>query len=157
MARLLFAVGVKDAAVDLLSEVVKNNHDNELLAIDVQQIFDKARMSEEGLEVVGAARQEANQMMNHGVILWKEGHYADAVESMRIARKALPSNVRILLNFTQILIAAMKKNGYDEEMAAEATEVLMQVDKIAPNQRRFAQLMDQLATLSPSAASPERG
>jgi thioredoxin-like negative regulator of GroEL len=150
MARLLFAVGVKDAAVELLREVVKNNHDNDLLAADVQQIFDAARMSDEGMEVVGTARQEATEMMDRGVILWKEGQYADAVESMRAACKTLPLNVRILLNFAQILIANMKKHGCDPDMIVEAREVLQQVDKLAPNQRRFAQLMEQLEALSPS-------
>jgi len=157
MARLLFAVGVKDAAVDLLREVVKNNHDNDVLSADVQQIFDNAKMSEEGMEVVDAARQEASEMMDRGVILWKEGQFAEAVESMRAARKAVPSNARILLNCTQIMIAYMKKYGCDPDMLAEAREVLRRVDKLAPNQRRFAQLMEQLEALSPSSESSEVG
>jgi len=149
MARLLFAVGVKDAAADLLREVMKNNHDNDLLAADAQQIFDKARMSEAGAELINGARKEAGEIMDRGVMLWKGGQVAEAVDWMRNARKTLPSNVRILLNFSQIAIAAMRKNGYDAEMAVEANDSLILVDKIAPNQRRFAQLMEQLIDLTP--------
>lgn len=155
MARLLFAVGVKDAPVDLLREVVKNNHDNAALAAEVQEIFDKARMSEQGEELVSTSRREATEMMNRGVLLWKGGKLAEAVEWMRNARIALPSNVRILLNFGQILIATMQQDGYDPALAAETKEVLNHADKLAPNQRRFALLMEQLTALAPAPDSKE--
>ena len=48
MATLLFAVGVKEAPVELLCYVIRNNHDNTVLLDEVQAIFDKARMGEEG-------------------------------------------------------------------------------------------------------------
>lgn len=151
MARLLFAVGVKDAPKELLAQVVKNNHDNPSIALEVQQIFDKARMSEEGAEVVNNSRQEAIEVMDRGVMLWKEGQLAEAVEWMRKARQSLPSNVRVLFNFAQILIAYMEKHGAEPAMAIEAREVLLHADKLAPSQRRFAQLMEQLAIVSPDA------
>ncbi|MES2046963.1 MAG: tetratricopeptide repeat protein [Pseudomonadota bacterium] len=150
MARLLFAVGVKDAPVDLLRELIKNNHDNDQLSEQVQQIFDKARMSEEGAELVSASRQEASEKMNQGVLLWKEGKLTEAVAWMRQARIAMPANIRILFNFAHIMVASLKAHGFDPVMAAETREVLEQVDKLAPNQRRFAQLMEQLAILSPT-------
>lgn len=148
MARLMFAVGVKDAPVALLGELIKNNHDNDLLATDIQQIFDKARMSESGAELISTARKESVEVMDRGVILWKGGHLDEAIEWMRTARKNLPTNIRILLNFTHVLIASMQTNGYDPELAAEANEVLMVVDQLSPNLRRFAQLMEQLSALS---------
>lgn len=152
MARLLFAVGVKDAPVDLLRELIKNNHDNEALSQEVLQIFEKARMGEEGAELVSASRHEAGEMMNHGVLLWKEGKLTEAVEWMRQARTAMPVNVRILFNCAHIMIAALKASDADATLAAETKEVLLQVEKLAPNQRRFAQLMEQLAILSPAVA-----
>lgn len=150
MARLLFAVGVKDAPVELLREVVKNNHDNVPLALEVQLIFDKASMSEEGAAVVNAARKEASEMMDRGVILWKAGKLSEAVEWMRNARIALPSNVRVLFNCAHLLIAYMEQNGPDAAMLAEAKKILLHADKLNPNQRRFSQLFKQLAALSPN-------
>ena len=41
------------------------------------------------------------------------------------------------------------------DLANEATEVLLHVDKVLPGQQRFAQLMEQLAALSPTAAQME--
>jgi tetratricopeptide (TPR) repeat protein len=149
MATLLFAVGVKEAATTLLCFVARNNHDNLPLLDQVQQIFDKARLSEEGAEYIRVARKEATDMMNTGVLLWKTGKLDEAVEWMRVARKALPNNLRILFNAAQILISSMQQGGHDAALADEALAVLMHVDALAPGQQRFAQLMEQLAQLAP--------
>ena len=149
MARLLFAVGVKDLAVELLRDVMRNNHDNAPLALEVQQIFDKARMGEQGSEIVKAARREATEMMDRGAMLWKTGKLDEAVEWMRQARTALPSNVRVLFNCAHLLIAYMQQRSADPAMLAEARKMLLLADKLAPGQRRFAQLLKQLAALSP--------
>lgn len=150
MARLLFAVGVKDAPVELLRDLVKNNHDNEQLAQEVQQIFDKSRMGEQGAELVARTRQEVTEMMDRGVLLWKDGKLDEAAAWMRNARTKLPSNVRVLFNFAHILISTMQQQGSDAPMAAEAREMLLLADNLAPNQRRFAQLMELLAPLMPA-------
>ena len=99
--------------------------------------------------LIKASRQEAADMMNKGVLLWKTGKLIEAVEWMRVARKALPHNMRILFNSAQILISQLHQTGYVRELAEEAIGVLMHVDAIAPGQLRFAQLMEQLAMLAP--------
>ncbi len=149
MATLLFAVGVKDAPVELLCYVIRNNHDSLLLQDEVQHIFDKARMSEEGVEFIRASKKEAADLMNQGVLLWKTGKLDEAIAWMRDARTALPNNLRILFNAAQILITTMQQNGYRITLADEAIEVLLHVDRLQPGQQRFAQLMEQLALLAP--------
>ncbi len=149
MATLLFAVGVKESPVDLLAYVIKNNHDNTLLLDDVQKIFDKARMSEEGMDLIKSSKKEASDLMNQGVLLWKTGKLDEAVAWMRDARAMLPNNLRILFNAVQILISHMQQLGYDEALSQEAYDVLMHVDHILPAQQRSAQLMEQLAALKP--------
>ncbi|WP_338770296.1 response regulator [Massilia sp. METH4] len=152
MATLLFAVGVKEAPVELLCHVVRNNHDNQVLVDEVQKIFDKARMSEEGVDLIAAARKEAAEMMNQGVLLWKTGRLDEAVAWMRESRERLPDNMRILFNSAQMLISRMQQQGYDEELMIEANGVLMHVDALAPGQQRFAQLVEQLQELVPRRA-----
>ena len=149
MATLLFAVGVKDAPVELLCYVVRNNDDNTVLHEEVQGIFDKARMGEEGSALIMSSRKEASDMMNKGVLLWKTGKLEEAVDWMREARGKLPSNMRILFNSAQILISHLQEKGYNDALAAEANDVLMHVDRIAPGQQRFAQLIEQLQMLMP--------
>ena len=149
MATLLFAVGVKEAPVELLCYVTRNNHDNAVLLDEVQAIFEKARMGEEGEELIRAAKKQASDLMNQGVLLWKTGKLGEAVRWMRSARAKLPNNQRILFNAAQVLVSHMREKGYDELLAAEAHEVLAHVDRLQPGQQRFAQLMEQLAALAP--------
>jgi len=156
MATLLFAVGVKDAPAELLCHVVRNNHDNPVLVDEVQAIFDKARLGDEGAAMIAEARREASEMMNKGVLLWKTGKLVEAVEWMREARVRLPDNMRILFNSAQMLINHMQLHGYDEALMIEANGVLMHVDDLSPGQQRFAQLVEQLQMLIPGRAqTPE--
>ncbi|MFC0253716.1 tetratricopeptide repeat protein [Massilia consociata] len=155
MATLLFAVGVREAPVELLCYVIRNNHDNTLLQDEVQKIFEKARMGEEGEALIRGARKEAIDLMNQGVLLWKTGKLRDAVEWMRKARAALPHNVRILFNSAQILVSHMQQRGFDIALSDEAHAVLVHVDKLQPGQQRFAQLMEQLKLLVPKEESPD--
>jgi tetratricopeptide (TPR) repeat protein len=154
LATLLFAVGVKDAPVELLCYVIRNNHDNPLLLDEVQKIFDKARLGDEGQDLIRASKKEATDLMNQGVLLWKTGKLKDAVEWMRQARKKVPNNQRILFNAAQILVSHLQQHGYDTALSSEAYEVLHHVDRLLPGQQRFAQLMEQLAQLQPA---PEGG
>ncbi|MFM9435042.1 CheY-like chemotaxis protein/Tfp pilus assembly protein PilF [Janthinobacterium sp. CG_23.3] len=149
LATLLFAVGVKDAPAELLCYVIKNNHDNQVLQDDVQKIFDKARMAEEGLALILASRKEASDLMNKGVLLWKTDKLGEAVAWMRAARLKLPNNMRILFNSAQIIISHLQQHGFERALSDEAVGVLLHVDRIAPGQQRFAQLMEQLAALAP--------
>jgi len=151
LATLLFAVGVKDAPVELLCYVTRNNHDNALLLDEVQRIFDKARMGDEGLALIRASKKEATDLMNQGVLLWKTGKLAQAVDWMRDARRKLPNNQRILFNAAQILLSHLQQQGYDALLWAEAQDALLRVDQLQPGQQRFAQLMGQLAALQPAA------
>jgi len=149
MATLLFAVGVKGTPGEVLAHVIRNNHDNTLLQDEVQKIFDRARLADEGALIIRTARKEAVDLMNQGVVLWKTGKLPDAVKWMRTARERLPDNVRVLFNAVQILISHMQQRGHDPELELEAREVLEHVDRLQPGQQRFAQLMEQLGALQP--------
>ncbi|MGJ9419003.1 tetratricopeptide repeat protein [Massilia sp. CMS3.1] len=155
MATLLFAVGVKEAPSELLCYVIRNNHDNTLLQGEVQAIFDKARLADEGGDLIRTAKKEAADLMNGGVLLWKTGKLTQAVDWMREARAKLPNNQRILFNAAQVLVSHMREQGYDEALALEAHAVLSHVDRLQPGQQRFAQLMEQLAALAPKAQVSE--
>jgi thioredoxin-like negative regulator of GroEL len=153
LATLLFAVGVKDAPVELLCYVIRNNHDNPLLLDEVQKIFDKARLGDEGVAFIRASKKEASDLMNQGVLLWKTGKLGEAVEWMRNARKAVPNNQRILFNAAQIMVTYLQQQGYDAALSSEAYDILHHVDYLLPGQQRFAQLMEQLTQLQPAPAA----
>ncbi len=156
MATLMFIVGIKEAPIELLCYLIRNNHDNPVLLDDVRRLFAKARMREEGELLIQASRKTASELMDEGVLLWKGGKEAEAIAWTRDARKALPNNLRVLVNAAQILISSLQKNGYNVDLATEANDVLIHIDKIAPGHQRFAQLFEQLSDLSAKAAASNR-
>ena len=159
MARLLFAVGVKEGGTELIVDIVKNHFDKPLVMQEMQEIFTKGRMEVEGAEIIAEARAEATMMMNKGLMMWKGGQLGEAIDYMRACRSKMPSNARFLLNYARILIAYIVENGPDVHYAEEARNVLRQVDILTPNHRRYAEMMEQLASLTPApeaAAPPEQ-
>jgi tetratricopeptide (TPR) repeat protein len=151
MARLFFAVGATKAPVQLLTDLVKNNHDNELLLNEIQGIFENANMDQEGRNIILDSRKQASELMNRGVLLWKTGKLAEAVTWMRHARSLLPNNQRVLLNCAQIYISAMSKTGYDMLLADETREILQQISRIEPAQQRLTTLKASLSAITPLA------
>jgi Flp pilus assembly protein TadD len=127
--------------------VVRNNHDNQALLGEIQQVFVDGGMAEEGAKLVEASRQEAIEIMNRGVLLAREGKLQEALDAMYQARTSLPTNVRVLFNFAFILISYMQKNGANDNLRTDARNALLQANKLEPGDKRFTQLMDALTKL----------
>jgi hypothetical protein len=81
---------------------------------EVQKIFDKAKMGDEGTSLIIASRKEASDLMNKGVLLWKTDKLNEAVAWMRAARKAA-AQLRILFNSAQIIVSFLQQRGYQAD------------------------------------------
>lgn len=149
MAQLLLATGEKDTAVGLLQQEVKNNPENTELLDQVKQVFSEAKMGEQGDALVESSRKASIEQMNRGVMLVREGKIDEAITWMREAREAMPGNARVLFNLAYVLITSLQKNGADAAIATEAHEVLLEANRLAPGEKRFAQLMDSLNAAFP--------
>lgn len=146
-AALLLATGHREAGVELLQSVVKNNHDNVALIAKVQHAFDTAGMGDEGTHLVETSKREAVQLMNEGVLLARDGKLQEAVASMRRAKAAMPANVRVLFNCAYVMIVYLQKVNKDPIIMRDARQALLQANMLAPGEKRFAQLMSQLENL----------
>lgn len=151
MAQLLLVTGEKDTALNLLQQEVKNNPENAKILDQVKQVFGSANMADQGEELVERARKASVEQMNSGVLLVREGKYDEAITVMREARKAMPSNARLLFNLAYVLVTRLQKVGLDAALAAEAREVLLEANRLAPGDKRFAQLMSALDAMYPGS------
>ena len=147
VARLLLATGDHERAVSMLQKEIKNSPENVALLSDINGIFSEANMAEEGARIVEVARQEAKEMMNRGVLLARDGKLEEAVESMRSARRIMPSNVRMLFNFAHVGVAYMQQNGFNSGLASEVRSSLEEANTLAPGDRRYTLQMAALAKL----------
>jgi len=148
VARLLFATGKQERAVEFLQNQVRNNPDNAALLDEVKEIFSNAAMAEEGAALVETSRQEGIEFMNRGVLLARDGSYEEAIASLREARQAMPANVRVLFNLAYVLITRMQKAGRAPELLSEAREALLAANSRQPGLARYVQLRATLDALA---------
>jgi len=146
-AALFFQTGRKEAAVALLSDVVRNNPDDQALLARVSKTYSDAGLHEEGMKWVKAARDEATALMNEGVLLARDRKLPEAVASMRRAVAAMPANVRVLVNCGHVMMLSLEQRD-DPQLRREAVEVLMTALSLAPGDKRCAKLLAQLGALN---------
>ena len=148
MAELMMVTGEKERAAALLQSEVRNNPDDRILLERIQTVFDTGAMSEEGSALVEASRKEAVQLMNQGVLLARDERYEEALAAMRDACERLPGNVRVLFNFAHLGMVVMRKTGVEPALVEEIRQHLQTAHRIAPVEKRYAQLMSQLKALA---------
>lgn len=150
IAHLLMITDNKEKAITLLQNEIKNNPENNILLRDVAKIFEQAGMGEEGNQMIEAFRKEAMITMNRGVLLISKGQYEEAVNAMRDAQAAMPTNMRVLLNLAHVIITYMQKNGSTPELIQEAHDSLLAANELSPGESRFIRLMASLNELTSS-------
>jgi len=153
MARLLMATGDKERAITLLQDEIKNSPENATLLQDVAEIFDQAGMGEEGNKLIETSRQEAMIIMNRGVLLISKGQYEEAINAMRDAHVAMPTNVRVLLNLAYVIITSIQKNEPTPELIKEARNSLLVANELSPGEPRFIRLMASLNEFASSTST----
>ncbi|MCL4758448.1 MAG: tetratricopeptide repeat protein [Rhodocyclaceae bacterium] len=153
MAQFMLTSGETEKALAVLDAEVRNNPENGQLLAEVDKVLEGTDLAEQGRAMIEATRLESIEMMNRGVLLAREERYEDAVSAMRAARDKMPANVRVLLNFSYVLLVALQKTGYDRDRIREARECLLRANTLSPGEKRFAQLMSLLENLEREAAS----
>lgn len=137
MAQSLFALGKKDKAADVLRDVVKNNHESAEISSQVQALFEKEQMAEEGAALVQQSRQEIISINNKGVMLAKEGKFDEGSKLLHQALETMPNNEVIILNLCSLLLGQMRQEGKSAAKIAEVKNLLERVHDLNPANKKF--------------------
>jgi tetratricopeptide (TPR) repeat protein len=127
---LFLATGDKEAAENLVENIVKNNHENVELLSQVNELYNQAGFHDKGEEIVNKSRQEVIELNNQGVLLAKDGKLDEAIRLLNDARTMLPNNKRIMINLVNMAILSMRQNGKNDYLMQMAKECLEQVIKL---------------------------
>lgn len=147
-AELIMETGDKENASELLQMSVKNNHEDEKLIRQINNIFAKGNMQEEGKKLVEMSRKEVADINNRGIALAREGKLDEAVEMLRNAKIMLPNNTRILMNLAYVMVLHMQKNGHNNTLIREARESVDRVAKLNPDsEKQLSQILGMLEAL----------
>jgi tetratricopeptide (TPR) repeat protein len=145
MAQAMLQLGDTDGATAMLRSLVKNNHDNPVLAARVQQVFESASLGEHGRSLIERSRQEVVDINNQGVSLGREGRIEEGVTLLRRAQQELPDNETVLMNLCGLLIVHRKRGGPQEALEAEIRALLQRAQAINPANRKLQEYTAALA------------
>lgn len=141
VAKSCFDLGEKENGLKLIQEIIKNNHEDEVLLKKVQNVFNEADLAEEGTRFIATIRKEVVQINNRGVKLVEAGKLAEAIESFEEAAQKLPGNKTILANTARALLMHVQKNGKDMAMLKRAMVYIKGLQKVAPDYSRIPGLL----------------
>lgn len=147
LAETFMLMGHKDTASNLLQFVVRNNHEDAELAAQVQDVFDKGGMGDEGRALVQSSRQQAIDAMNRGVQLASQGQLEEALAYLNQAKTLMPRNPRLLLNHSYVAISLLQKNGWRHDLEADARRSITTARQVAPGEKRCGELLAKLESL----------
>ncbi|MBA4392946.1 MAG: hypothetical protein C0407_05285 [Desulfobacca sp.] len=148
LAKSCLEVGEKESGLELLKEVIRNNHEDEVLLEKVQTIFNEANLSDEGSRLITSTRKEIIQINNQGVKLVEEGKFSEAMDCFEKAASSLPGNKIIIANTAQALLMVMQKTGKDKSLLRRSKDYLVQLQKIDPNYKKIPTLLEMHENLS---------
>ena len=152
IAEILIEAGQSEGATSLLQYVTRNNHDDEAMLRQAQQVFDKAGMGAAGSAAMAAARRQATDSMTEGVRLMAAGDLPAALASLRAAKAAMPQNTRVLLNFAAVALTGIERQGRSPDVEAEARAAIVAARALRPDDPRGADLLARLAKVVARAA-----
>jgi tetratricopeptide (TPR) repeat protein len=142
LAKSCLDVGEKESGLELLKEVIRNNHEDEVLLQKVQTIFNDADLSEEGKHLISATQKEIIQINNQGVKLVEEGKLSEAMECFEKAAASLSGNKIILANTAQTILMVMQKTSKDRALLRKAKGYLTSLQRIDPHYKKIPSLLE---------------
>ena len=148
VAQAMLALGRKDQAFGLMRDLVKNHHEDARLTSQVEELFEQAQMGAEGRSLIAESREEVIQINNQGVMLAKQGNFAEGARLLRTALQNLPGSEVVMMNLCGLLIGQMRAQGKTDALMGEVVALLDRVREINPLNEKARQYA---SVLHPSA------
>lgn len=144
VAQAMLTLGRKEQAFGLMRDLVKNHHEDTRLSSQVEALFEQAQMGAEGRSLVAESREEVIQINNQGVMLAKQGQFAEGARLLRTALQNLPGSEVVMMNLCGLLIGQMRAEGRSDALMAEVTELLERVRVLNPLNAKARQYLSAL-------------
>lgn len=146
--------GDSEMGMEVILEVVGNNHENEELIGRVRQAFDQAGLAEEGERMMQNTITRIANINNEAAKLANQGKLDEAIELFVNAAKKLPANKVVNLNAAQALILNIQKNGGDDESLQQCKKYLDNAKKQDATDKRYQKLLKKFNLLEKKYAQP---
>ncbi len=147
IAEACFNYGDPNEGMDIMLEVIENNHENQAFISRARDAFEVAGLGEEGEKMMQKSITRVANINNEGAKLANEGKLDQAIELFGNAAKKLPANKVVNLNAAQALILDIQQNGCNEEHLKQCIKYLDKVKKLDAADKRYRRLLNQFQAL----------
>jgi len=141
-------------AVELVQQVVSNNHDDSAVLADVRAMFDKLDRGDQGESLIERCVSNAVSVNNEGVARAKNGDLDGAIELLEEAARTMPDNVQIVMNAAHSLIAHMQMHGLQNDKLQQVKTYLDRVAERNPAHPKYLQVFGLYAQLIKKSGAP---
>ncbi len=146
--------GDQEVGVEIMLDVIENNHENEHFIARAREAFNQAGLAKEGEKMVQNAITRIANINNQAAKLANSGKLDEAIELFVNAARKLPANKVVNLNAAQALILDLQKNGCNDERILQCRRYLNNAKKQDANDRRYQQLAKKFSLLEKSCLQP---
>jgi tetratricopeptide (TPR) repeat protein len=129
-------------AVDLVQQVVSNNHDDQALLAEVRSMYGKLDRADQGESLIERCVNNAVSINNEGVTRAKNGDLDGAIELLEEAAGTMPDNAHIVMNAAHSLIAHMQMHGLQADKLAKIEAYLARVGERHPTHPKYLQVVE---------------
>ncbi len=132
--------GREDAGNSIVSDLIRNNHEDKALMQQAERTFEALGRRDFGKNLIENSAMEIIQLNNQAVRKAQQGDLAGAITMLRDAATRLPDNLQIVLNAAHALLVFIDKNGWDQDLMADAKRYLEKGNAKDPSHPKLAKL-----------------
>ncbi|GMR08903.1 MAG: response regulator [Gammaproteobacteria bacterium] len=154
LAKAWLELGEKERGMEIVSSLIKNNHDDDDTISELENIMKENGMGSEVDSVINSVRKKLVDLNNQGVRMVKAGKYDEAIELFIKAVENAPRNKTINLNAAQALIMAMQNGDINNDQLSQANNYLEAVRELDMKDKRLLSLNGQFLELRKEVAPP---
>ncbi len=115
--------GDSELANDILSQVAAENHEDQSVISQIQEIYANTGKSDEGQDLLARVGREIVELNNSGVLAARGGNLAGAVNILIETAERVP-NILFLVNAAKAIFTLIDKQGWEDELAERGINYL---------------------------------
>lgn len=147
LASARLALGDREKANAMITDIVRDCHDDEDVLEQVKTVFEGAGLEEEGKRIIASTREEVAGINEKGASLVREKKFREAIDFFDRAADGLPGNKMINMNAAQAIIMLLEENGKDDKLLCRARRYLDRVQRLAPANAEYGRLAKRYRSL----------
>ncbi|MDF0604523.1 response regulator [Neisseriaceae bacterium TC5R-5] len=140
-ARACYAQRQTDSGNAVMSDLVRNHHDDEELLASCGEMFSEIGLSDLGEKLITENVKSVFELNNQAVREAQAGQFDLAIERFIKAHGEMPQNMQVMLNLINATMAYVHRQGWHESHMRRAHDMLGKARELAPTNSKLQKIL----------------